>query len=62
MILKEKRFNLNANFSNKVRSRKSKTRITKKGYKIGIIHLVNLKPFEIKKEWIEAIKKLNMEY
>ena len=36
---------------------KAKTFLEKKGVKVGIIHLVNLKPFEIKKEWIKAIKK-----
>ena len=36
---------------------KAKIILEKKGIKIGIIHLVNLKPFEIKKDWISAIKK-----
>lgn len=36
---------------------KAKLELQKKGYKVGIIHLVNLKPFEIKRDWIEAIKK-----
>ena len=30
--------------------------LTKLDYKIGIIHLVNLKPFGLEKKWIEAIK------
>jgi len=30
--------------------------LSKLGKKVGIIHLVNLKPFELKKEWIKAIK------
>ncbi len=36
---------------------KAKIALEKKGLKIGIIHLVNLKPFLIKSEWIKAIKK-----
>ena len=36
---------------------KAKHRLEKKGYKVGIIHLVNLKPFTIEKKWISAIKK-----
>ena len=28
----------------------------KLGIKVGIIHLVNLKPFKLEKKWIEAIK------
>ncbi|MFL2876004.1 MAG: hypothetical protein ACJZ8D_02790 [Candidatus Pelagibacter sp.] len=36
---------------------KAKNELQQKGFKVGIIHLVNLKPFEIKKPWIEAIKK-----
>ena len=30
--------------------------LSKLGFKVGIIHLVNLKPFNLKKEWINAIK------
>ena len=30
--------------------------LNKLNYKIGIIHLVNLKPFGLEKKWIEAIK------
>jgi transketolase C-terminal domain/subunit len=30
--------------------------LSKLGLKVGIIHLVNLKPFNLKKEWINAIK------
>lgn len=30
--------------------------LNKLGYKIGIIHLINLKPFKLEKKWIEAIK------
>ena len=30
--------------------------LSKLGFKVGIIHLVNLKPFNLKKEWISAIK------
>ena len=30
--------------------------LNKLGLKIGIIHLVNLKPFKLEKKWIEAIK------
>ncbi len=30
--------------------------LSKLGLKIGIIHLVNLKPFDLKTEWIKAIK------
>jgi len=30
--------------------------LSKLGKKVGIIHLVNLKPFDLKKEWIKAIK------
>ena len=36
---------------------KAKRILEKKGLKVGIIHLVNLKPFEIKKKWVNAIKK-----
>ena len=30
--------------------------LSKLGFKVGIIHLVNLKPFSLKSEWIKAIK------
>ena len=36
---------------------KAKLILEKKGFSVGIIHLVNLKPFLIKSEWIKAIKK-----
>ena len=36
---------------------KAKNSLEKKGFKVGIIHLVNLKPFILKKEWLTAIKK-----
>ena len=36
---------------------KAKKSLEKKGFKVGIIHLVNLKPFILKKEWLTAIKK-----
>ena len=36
---------------------KAKQKLEKKGLKVGIIHLVNLKPFTLEKKWIEAIKK-----
>ena len=36
---------------------KAKHRLEKKGFKVGIIHLVNLKPFTIEKKWISAIKQ-----
>ena len=36
---------------------KAKKSLEKKGFKIGIIHLVNLKPFTLEKKWISAIKK-----
>lgn len=36
---------------------KAKNILELKGYKIGIIHLVNLKPFELSKKSIQAIKK-----
>jgi pyruvate/2-oxoglutarate/acetoin dehydrogenase E1 component len=36
---------------------KAKQKLEKKGFKVGIIHLVNLKPFTLEKKWIAAIKK-----
>ena len=36
---------------------KAKNELQQKGFKVGIIHLVNLKPFEIKQSWVKAIKK-----
>ncbi len=36
---------------------KAKRILERKGFKIGIIHLVNLKPFQLEKKWIAAIKK-----
>ncbi len=36
---------------------KAKILLERKGYKIGIIHIVNLKPFQLEKKWIAAIKK-----
>jgi pyruvate/2-oxoglutarate/acetoin dehydrogenase E1 component len=36
---------------------KAKNVLEKKGFRIGIIHIVNLKPFTLKKKWINAIKK-----
>ena len=36
---------------------KAKNILEKRGLKVGIIHLVNLKPFTLKKRWITAIKK-----
>ena len=30
--------------------------LNKLGVKVGIIHLINLKPLKLKKNWIEAIK------
>ena len=35
---------------------KARLILEKKGFKVGIIHLINLKPFEIKPAWIKAIK------
>lgn len=35
---------------------KAKLILEKKGFKVGIIHLINLKPLEIKSAWIKAIK------
>lgn len=36
---------------------KAKNVLEKKGFRVGIIHVVNLKPFTLKKKWIKAIKK-----
>ena len=36
---------------------KAKQKLEKKGFKVGIIHVVNLKPFTLEKKWISAIKK-----
>ncbi len=36
---------------------KAKNILEKRGLKVGIIHLVNLKPFTLEKRWITAIKK-----
>ena len=35
---------------------KAKKILEGKGYKVGIIHLVNLKPFKLNQKWIDAIK------
>ncbi len=35
---------------------KAKKSLEKKGFKVGIIHLVNLKPFILEKKWLTAIK------
>jgi len=35
---------------------KAQKLLEKKGYKVGIIHLVNLKPFNLNPKWINAIK------
>jgi len=35
---------------------KAVVKLNKLGFKVGIIHLVNLKPFNLKKSWIEAIR------
>ena len=35
---------------------KAKNYLNKNGYKVGIIHLYELKPFVLKKKWINAIK------
>ena len=35
---------------------KAQKLLEKKGYKVGIIHLVNLKPFNLNPKWIDAIK------
>ena len=37
-------------------AQKAVLQLTKLGLKVGIIHLINLKPFELKKNWINAIK------
>ena len=37
-------------------SQKAKIELEKKGYKIGIGNIVWIKPFEIKKEWENAVK------
>ena len=36
---------------------KAKNHLNKLGYRVGIIHLFELKPFVLKKKWINAIKK-----
>ena len=35
---------------------KAQKLLEKRGYKVGIIHLVNLKPFNLNPKWIDAIK------
>ena len=35
---------------------KAMNKLNKMGFKIGIIHLINLKPFKLKRDWIKAIK------
>lgn len=35
---------------------KAKTILESQGLKVGIIHLVDLKPFKIESRWVEAIK------
>jgi len=35
---------------------KAKKSLEKKGFKVGIIHLVSLKPFILEKKWLKAIK------
>ena len=37
-------------------AQKAVLQLNKLGLKVGIIHLINLKPFELKKNWINAIK------
>ena len=36
---------------------KAKNNLEKKGIKVGIVNIVWLKPFKIKKKWLESLKK-----